>query len=148
MKESLKYFNEENRKNKQDLSLCAYLMNPLKDTYYYDDIARDYLDMTIKSQKETFGKASLKVAKEESAKDFLIYVCYEGYVAYRAYETICSELENQGMFDLFINIEIPLVYTLFDMEKWGIKTDKVALAEYSEKLGTRIAELENEFTSW
>lgn len=32
-----------------DLEIAAYLLNPLKDTYQADDIARDYLDMTIAS---------------------------------------------------------------------------------------------------
>ena len=32
-----------------DLEIAAYLLNPLKDTYQVDDIARDYLDMTISS---------------------------------------------------------------------------------------------------
>ena len=30
-----------------DAGVAAYLLNPLKDTYGYDDLARDYLDMTV-----------------------------------------------------------------------------------------------------
>ena len=144
LKEQLDLIKSNSYNKVCDLGIGAYLLNPLKSTYYFDDIARDYLDMTIKSQKEMFGKTSLKEAKEESADDFLELACYESYVAYTAYENICSELKNQEMYDLFLNVEMPLIYTLFDMEKWGIKADKAALASYSEKLGRRIEELEKD----
>lgn len=34
-----------------DVSLAAYLVNPLKSTYEYDDIARDYKSMNASIQK-------------------------------------------------------------------------------------------------
>ena len=34
-----------------DVSLAAYLVNPLKSTYEYDDIARDYKSMMLPSKK-------------------------------------------------------------------------------------------------
>lgn len=39
-----------------DAGVAAYLLNPLKDTYGYDDLARDYLDMTVPSQVDLLGK--------------------------------------------------------------------------------------------
>ena len=42
-----------------DVSIAAYLINPLKDSYEPDDIARDYLNMTIPSYSERFGKSKL-----------------------------------------------------------------------------------------
>ena len=43
----------------KDLEIAAYLLNPLKDTYRAEDIARDYLEMTLPSYQEMFGKAKL-----------------------------------------------------------------------------------------
>lgn len=54
-----------NRNAKKRLPVCAtwvsgaYLLNPLKDTYQADDIARDYLHMTLPSYQELFGKETL-----------------------------------------------------------------------------------------
>ena len=45
------------------------------------------------------------------------------------------------MWDLFTEIELPLVYTLYDMEKAGIKADGEALKQYGEQLSGRIKEL-------
>ena len=43
---------------------------------------------------------------------------------------------------LFDEIEMPLVYALYDMEKAGIAVEKDALAEYGSRLTGRIDELE------
>ncbi len=42
-----------------DLGVAGYLLNPLRDTYHYDDIARDYLGQTLPSKSDLFGKESV-----------------------------------------------------------------------------------------
>ncbi|NMB43522.1 MAG: DNA polymerase I [Clostridiales bacterium] len=144
LKEQLDIIKANKGNKVYDIGIGAYLLNPSKSTYLFDDVARDYLNMTIKSQKELFGKMSLRKAMHEKADDFLIYTSYESYVAYAAYDIICKELQDSNMYDLFTNIEMPLIYTLYDMEKWGIRADKKALFDYSSKLGLRLEELEKE----
>ena len=61
----------------------AYLLNPLKDTYQYDDIARDFLGMLVKSRVDIMGKALY----EESDKAY-ICACYNAYTAARAYKVL------------------------------------------------------------
>ena len=46
------------------------------------------------------------------------------------------------MEELFTQIEMPLVFTLADMEHTGIIASKEALKEYGDKLAVRIVELE------
>ena len=48
------------------------------------------------------------------------------------------------MYKLIEDIEKPLVITLFDMERTGIRVDADALKVYGEELGDRIAELEQQ----
>lgn len=40
----------------RDAQVAGYLLNPLKDTYDYDDLARDYLGMTVPSKADLLGK--------------------------------------------------------------------------------------------
>ena len=47
-------------------------------------------------------------------------------------------------YHLFEEIEMPLLFTLYDMEKQGILVERQALKEYGTKLGDRIDELEQE----
>mgnify|MGYP000980437733 CR=1 FL=1 len=125
-----------------DCAIAAYLLNPLTDTYHYDDIARDYMNMTIPSVKDLFGKASLSQSMEENESGFLSYSCYSAYVAYKSSENLIKRLKDEGMYSLFEEIDMPLAYTLYDMEYRGIRVNKEELKEYGDKLGVGIAALE------
>ena len=49
-----------------DCGIAAYLLNPLKSTYTYEELARDYLDgKAIPAKEELLGKISLKKAWEQ-----------------------------------------------------------------------------------
>lgn len=59
---------------------------------------------------------------------------------------ILKELENENMTELFANIEMPLVFVLYDMQKEGVRVDKEGLKSYGEVLGNRIQVLEKKYT--
>lgn len=125
-----------------DAAIAAYLLNPLTDTYHYDDIARDYLGLTIPSREDLLGKASLSTAILESKKEFLSFACYSAYIAYRSAERLKELLLQAEMYQLFETVEMPLIYTLYDMEVRGIRVNKEALKEYGDYLEVGIGELE------
>jgi DNA polymerase-1 len=54
------------------------------------------------------------------------------------------EIEEQGLMGLFRDVELPLVDVLVEMERTGVKLDVARLALISEKVATRIAELERD----
>jgi DNA polymerase-1 len=63
-------------------------------------------------------------------------------VAYQAAGTLSDELREKGMEALFTDIEMPVVFVLYDMEQEGIRMDAEALREYGEELSVSIKELE------
>ena len=127
-----------------DASVAAYLLNPLKDSYLAEDIARDYLNMTVPSRTDLFGKLSCGTAMQEKEKEFLIWSCYQSYVPWLAYPVLMKKLKEEGMDRLFLEIEMPLVFTLYEMERRGIRANSEALAEYGSELATGIEKLEKE----
>lgn len=142
LKAQLPHIDANEESNMFDCSIAAYLLNPLKDTYHYDDIARDYLSMTVPSQSELFGKAKIKDVLEEKQDEIKKWGGYTGLVAFLAYEKLKSDLEEHGSSRLFYEVEMPLIYTLYDMEARGIRVNKEALKEYGDQLSERIQELE------
>ena len=66
------------------------------------------------------------------------------YISFAAAPLIRTKLSKTGMEELFFNIEMPLSYILYAMEKEGIIAKRDALKEYGDKLQVRIAELEKE----
>ncbi|MCF0187674.1 MAG: DNA polymerase I, partial [Bacteroidaceae bacterium] len=131
-------------KKSEDISLLAYLLDPLKSAYLYDEIASQYLDIMVPAQGEILGKSKLKdlVDKDIMADSLRDLCCYEAFVASTAFEPLESLVKEAGMMDIYESIELPLVHTLYDMEKEGIALDVAALQEFGTTLKTRIAELE------
>lgn len=139
LKEQLDFLPIAESDEAEDTALMAYLLNPLKDTYQYDDIARDFLGMLVKSRADIMGKALY----EESDKTY-ICACYNAYTAARAYKVLEQRLEDEDMAGLYENIEKPLVYALKEMESNGILVDKDGLIAYGDMLKEKIAVVEKE----
>ena len=63
-------------------------------------------------------------------------------MAAAALEPVLAKLREMEMEHLFRDIEMPLVYTLRDMERAGISVEAEALKTYGDQLAGRIRELE------
>ena len=170
-----------------DLGVAAYLLNPLKDSYDYTDLARDYIGAAAPGQSELLGKANLfaelekadqearfkqeKVRKEalsmtneigvsafaggkaepsekpetweQSAAPFR-YLGYAAAVPYRAGQALLKALKDTKSFSLYEEIELPLIYSLNDMENAGIRLDEKKLEDYAKQLEGQIKTHESE----
>ena len=126
-----------------DCSIAAYLLNPLKSTYTYEELAKDYLDgKLLPGKEELLGKISLKKAWEEDMPELEHLACYMAYTAFATRAPLKAKLQETGMWKVYTEIELPLVFTLDSMEKWGIEVKGEELNNYGEKLTVRIHELE------
>lgn len=127
-----------------DAGIAAYLLNPLKSAYSYDDIAKEYCGQSIPAKEDLLGKLAyvkgLKEKEEETAKS----ICYMAYTAVKSRTPMLEKLKEAGMCELFCDMEMPLLFTLYHMEKAGIRVEADALKEYGESLKGRIEELEKE----
>ena len=132
------------QENLFDNVIAAYLLNPLKSEYPYEDLAKDYGNAMVPSRVDLLGKLTLEAAFEEKKENVVTYACHMAYTAFATKGVLEKELKEVDMLHLFHDIEMPLVFTLADMEKEGIAIDADALKEYSEKLAVRIKELEKQ----
>lgn len=126
-----------------DAGVAAYLLNPLKSVYTYDDMAKEYLNGRIlPSKEELMGKKTIQKAWEEGAEGLTSWACYMAYTALVCRKSMCDALQETGMWKVYTQIELPLIFTLDSMEKWGISVKGEELKSYGEKLNIRIEELE------
>jgi len=144
IKQQLSYIHIEETEGIFDVGIAAYLLNPLKSTYEYNDIARDYLGLTIPPKADIIGKNSIDSIYCDKLEDFKNYVGYLSYVPYQSWELLIQKLEETQMFELYTKIEIPLAFKLYEMEHNGIKVAKAELKAYGDGLVTRIEMLEKE----
>ena len=126
-----------------DAGVAAYLLNPLKSSYTYDDMAKEYLNGRIlPTREELLGKKTAEKAWEESVEGLTFWACYMAYTAFACQVPMCETLRETGMWNVYTQIELPLIFTLDSMEKWGISVKGEELKSYGEKLNVRIEELE------
>lgn len=142
MKRLYPYFKSDETERCFDIQLAAYLLNPLKNDYAVEDVANEHLGLMMPGYAEHFGKRSMREAAEQDAEKFTSYGCYAAYTAYAAADVLQNKLEEGGMARLFREIEMPLSYVLYDMEKEGVRVEAQELKAYGEALSGRIAELE------
>ena len=142
VKEMLKYLSIEDSRQVFDCGIGAYLLNPLKSSYTYDDLAREYLKELFPAREELLGKLSYEKALPEKEEELVQLACYMAYTAFCTRPEIEKELETAGMQRVFRKIEMPLVFTLDSMEKLGIRAEAQELKRYGDKLKIRIVELE------
>ena len=67
-----------------DVNLAAYLLNPLKNEYSYDDIARDYLGEMIPARTDLLGKLKLPKAAVEQPEAAAKLACYTACTCLKA----------------------------------------------------------------
>ena len=135
-------FTPDERKKYFDMTVAAYLLNPLLGDYPYDGVAKDYLSIVLSSKKDYLGKLTCEQMIKEDEKKVVDYACYEAYIAWKSKEILESNLKEKGMYELYENIEMPLVFVLYDMEKEGIRADGDKLKEYSRELAVSINKIE------
>ena len=118
-KEQLRFLPglKEKEASVEDLEIAAYLINPLKEKYPYEDIAREYAMETFPSKTELFQKHSIEESWTEEAHKVMLYACGHAYTALSAQEPMMERLEEMGMKSLYDTIEMPLAATLCEMEK-------------------------------
>lgn len=151
-----------------DLALAAYVINPLKDSYSYEDLARDFMGLTLPSEKELRDDlkdrphcpnpftddeanagdgtqvAGFNTDDDGSCADPVActMAAYSAIVALRSAKKIFAKLEELEERTLYEEIEMPLVYTLYDMQRAGILVDKKALVDYGVELRAGIEVLQ------
>lgn len=127
-----------------DAGVAAYLLNPLTDTYAYDDLARDYLGLTAPSRQDLLKKQTFAAAFASDLDSVIKCAGYMAYTVYKAGAVLLEKLEETGMTALYHTIELPLIYALYHMEEEGILAEREALFAYGEKLKAKITVLEQE----
>lgn len=128
LKPVLHFIGTEYRSNLEDCGIAAYLLNPLKESYDADDLARDFLDIELPSDAEN--------ADENSA--------YGSFSALKCGPLLLKKLAEEGMEKLYREIEMPLVFALAKMEKRGVKADGEKLTEFAVRLKEGISRAEEE----
>ena len=77
IKAILKYVKVEDSADIFDAGVAAYLLNPLKSSYTYEDMAKEYLNgRLLPAREELLGKMTWEKAWQEGAEGLSAAACY------------------------------------------------------------------------
>lgn len=144
LKSQLSFFETATPQNSFDTNLAAYVLNPVQKNFLEEDIAGSYTDISMYTYNQVFGKVPPEAAFIEQEEALIRYAQYCALVNALSYQKLLKDLKKIRSYHLYEEIEMPLLFTLYDMEKYGILVEREALHEYGTKLGERISELETE----
>lgn len=144
LKEQLKFLDVKPSSAFWDVEIGAYLLNPLKDSYSCEELAGEFLGLSVPSRAELFGKQKLSEVLEEKPEEFRIFAGYLSYVLYEVLDPIRARIREEGMEELYESMEMPLVFTLFSMEQAGVQVKAEELKVYGNDLAVQIERLEKE----
>ncbi len=134
-----------------DTMVAAALLHPERRTNNMDDLACDLLGLKTTPISELIGKGKTQLSMlDVPLPQVADYAAEDADVTWRLYERLKADLEGQdeAMRRLFTEVEMPLVDVLAAMEREGVQLDAGMLADYSEALTVRLAELrENLFAA-
>ncbi|MBS4032134.1 MAG: DNA polymerase I [Clostridiales bacterium] len=119
-----------------DVSLAAYLLDPLENGYPLEKMAERYLDRTL---PEAPGKKKGQLIYCE--RDFS---CAAVRALFDLYPVLRAKLADSSLEKLYDDLELPLAHTLARMERRGVAVDLAALSALKIEITGRIAVLEEE----
>ncbi len=127
-----------------DMSIAAYLHNPLLGSYDHDIVAREFLGQSVPAYEELLGKKKAIEAADLENEGVWKLAAYRASIPLLCVDPLLKKLEEEKMLSLYNEIEYPLVLCLYRMELEGIAIDAQALRDYGDSLVSEIDRLEKE----
>lgn len=106
----------------EDTLLAAYLLNPEENRYSLTELAQEYLGISSDSFLE-YDKADIT-----------------GRLAI----VLHKQLQEMGLEEIYLNLELPLVEIIYEMEQVGIKVDPSTLLVLSQEFEEELKRLSTE----
>ncbi len=128
-----------------DVSIAAYLIDPLKSVQSYDYLAIKYLGTDMDDKNALIGKKEITIFSFDD-EDVRKYIAYNAYAAYELYPVLKLKLEEMGELALYNDIEYPSMYVLASMERYGVRADAQFLKDFGNNIDQKIEVLSDEIT--
>jgi DNA polymerase-1 len=132
-------------KNLFDTMIASYVLDPSDISHALDRIALNRLNYKMITYKEVVGTGKKERCFSEIDLPMATqYACEDADITYILADQFQKELQNNGLWQLFDTIEMPLLPVLVDMEYTGIKVDRSVLKALSIYFSQRLSELESQ----
>jgi len=129
-----------------DTMLESYCLNSVATRHNMDALADKYLGYKTVKFEEIAGKGAKQLTFNQIELDKAgHYAAEDADITLRLHQAIYPKLKAlKGQLSVYEEIELPLMPVLSRMEQYGVLIDSDMMAEQSQAIGARLAELEVE----
>jgi DNA polymerase-1 len=128
-----------------DTMLASYVLDPGRRSHGLDLLALEFVDHAMTSQEDLCGKGKqqlpLDLVPVDCARDFS---CEIADVTWQLEQQFRPQLMTQHIYELYRDIELPLVGVLADVEWEGIQIDRSLFASLKERFARERLRVEQE----
>ncbi len=139
----LRYYGVEIQGELFDTMIAHYLLHPelRHNMNFMADTMLNYETISIERLIGKKGKNQKKMA-DVPLEIITDYAAEDADITWQLKEKLEPQLREQGLFDLFHDVECPLIYVLADMEFVGVHLDVDQLNAYAKKLSEELQGIE------
>lgn len=122
-----------------DVMLASHLLNPMRTDHSLANVCLEYLGVKKKTRVEVAGKKSFQGLRVATVAP---YACEHASVALELGGMLFEKLGEEGLEEVYENIEMPLISVLAEMEEAGMKLDSGLLGDFSKEMETGLDAIE------
>lgn len=128
-----------------DTMVASYVLDPGRRSHGLDLLALEFLDHTMTTYEDLCGKGRQQLPYDvvpiSCARD---YSCEDADVTWQLEQRFRPQLETQQIYELFRDVEVPLLTVLADLEWVGIEIDRSWFASLKERFARERQRVEQE----
>jgi DNA polymerase-1 len=125
-----------------DILLASYLLDPGRYEQTLENVALHYLGLNLPGPRELAGRPITAVGLDRDLA--CQYAANRAEVALSLWPVLETELRQEGLWELYTGLELPLLGTLARLEARGIRLDQEFLRRFSQELEEAMHLLEQE----
>ena len=128
-----------------DTMVADYLLDAGQRNHSLDELASRYLNHSTIKIRDLLGSGRRQKRMDEVPVAAVAeYASEDADIPFRLVPILDDRLRQEGLKELFQQLEMPLVEVLAELEFRGIKVDVGRLSQLGKRLGERLAALEQE----
>ncbi len=135
-------FGQELQGASGDILVASYLLNPARYEQNLENVALHYLGINLPGPRDLAGRplAPAELPLELACQ----YAGTRAAAGFQLWPLLQQELEEEGLWPLYLGLELPLLSLLARMESRGILLDRPFLRRFGQELEGEMQRLEEE----
>jgi DNA polymerase-1 len=128
-----------------DTMVLSYLLESGERNHNLDELSRRLLDHTMIPIGSLIGKGKKQTTMDlVDVESVSTYACEDADAAWRLEAILAPKVKEEGLWDLYADLERPLIAVLAGMEAVGVKVDVRRLNALSDEFAARLDEIKRE----